>query len=122
MNRDDPSLCAREGDSFASVPSLPPSLPLPPAGGRLNPELGRAAAESGGAVGADRRALLMGLGGAAAGALLMSARTAQAAGGPINPPAGTVGSTGRTLSEIEPRGNPAPSTASTATDASAAFE
>jgi parallel beta-helix repeat protein len=49
----------------------------------------------------DRRALLAGIGGLAAGALLVGARTAQA--GPLNPPAGPVASTGKTLMEVEPR-------------------
>lgn len=50
---------------------------------------------------ADRRALLAGIGGLAAGAMLVASRTAQA--GPLNPPAGPVASTGKTLTEVEPR-------------------
>lgn len=49
----------------------------------------------------ERRALLAGIGGLAAGALLVGARTAQA--GPLDPPAGPVASTGKVLGEIEPR-------------------
>lgn len=49
----------------------------------------------------ERRALLAGLGGLAAGAMLVGGRTAHA--GPLNPPAGPVTSTGKTLSEVEPR-------------------
>jgi hypothetical protein len=49
----------------------------------------------------QRRALLAGIGGLAAGALLVGARTAQA--GPLTPPAGPVASTGKTLMEVEPR-------------------
>jgi hypothetical protein len=49
----------------------------------------------------DRRALLAGIGGLAAGALMVGPRTAQA--GPINPPPGPVASTGKTLTEVEPR-------------------
>lgn len=46
----------------------------------------------------DRRALIAGLGGIAAGAFLAGARTAQA--GPLNPPGGPVAPTGRTTQEI----------------------
>lgn len=46
-----------------------------------------------------RRALLAGIGGLAAGAFLAS----KAAAGPLNPPAGPVTSTGKTLTEVEPR-------------------
>ncbi len=49
----------------------------------------------------DRRALLAGIAGIGAGALLAGARTAHA--GPLNPPAGPVASTGKTLTEVEPR-------------------
>lgn len=49
----------------------------------------------------DRRALLAGIGGLAAGAFLAGSRSAYA--GPLNPPAGPIVSTGKTLSEIEPR-------------------
>jgi hypothetical protein len=48
---------------------------------------------------ADRRALLAGLGGIAAGVFM--AGRAQA--GPLNPPAGPVTSTGKTLLDVEPR-------------------
>ncbi len=48
---------------------------------------------------AERRAILAGLGGLAAGAFL--AGRAQA--GPLNPPAGPVASTGKTLTDVEPR-------------------
>lgn len=48
----------------------------------------------------SRRALLTGIGGLAAGALV-AARPAHA--GPLDPPAGPVTSTGKTLTEIEPR-------------------
>ena len=48
---------------------------------------------------ADRRALLAGLGGIAAGVFM--AGNAQA--GPLNPPAGPVTSTGKTLLDVEPR-------------------
>ena len=47
----------------------------------------------------DRRALLAGIGGLAAGALLAGKANA----GPLNPPAGPVASTYKTLSEVEPR-------------------
>lgn len=61
---------------------------------------GTTVSQSGSADDASKRsALIAGLGGLAAGALL--ARHAQA--GPLNPPPGPVASTGRTLSEIEPR-------------------
>lgn len=50
---------------------------------------------------ADRRALLAGLGGLAAGSLLAGANTAHA--GPLSPPPGPVTPTGRTLLEVEPR-------------------
>lgn len=43
---------------------------------------------------ADRRAMLAGIGGLAAGALLLSTRSAQA--GPLNPPAGPVAQSART--------------------------
>lgn len=46
----------------------------------------------------QRRALLAGLGGLAAGALLVGARTAKA--GPLTPPPGAVAPTGRTTEEI----------------------
>lgn len=46
----------------------------------------------------DRRALLAGLGGVAAGALFAGARSAQA--GPLTPPGGPIGPTGRTNQEI----------------------
>lgn len=49
----------------------------------------------------DRRALLAGIGGLAAGAFLAGSRTAQ--GGPITPPPGPVIGTGKTLTEVEPR-------------------
>lgn len=49
----------------------------------------------------DRRALLAGIGGLAAGALLAGAKTAHA--GPLNPPPGPIASTGKTLTEVEPR-------------------
>lgn len=49
----------------------------------------------------SRRALLMGVGGLAAGALLASSR--QASAGPLVPPAGPVTSTGVTLSDINAR-------------------
>lgn len=48
-----------------------------------------------------RRSLLAGLGGVAAGAILAGGRSAQA--GPLNPPAGPIASTGKTLTEVEPR-------------------
>lgn len=47
----------------------------------------------------DRRALLAGIGGIAAGALLVS----RASAGPLTPPTGTLASTGKTLTEVEPR-------------------
>ena len=47
----------------------------------------------------DRRAMLAGIGGLAAGALLAGKANA----GPLNPPAGPVASTGKTLSDVEPR-------------------
>jgi parallel beta-helix repeat protein len=47
----------------------------------------------------DRRAMLAGIGGLAAGAFLVGKANA----GPLNPPAGPVASTGKTLSDIEPR-------------------
>lgn len=47
----------------------------------------------------DRRALLAGIGGLAAGAFIAGKANA----GPLNPPAGPIASTGKTLSEIEPR-------------------
>ncbi|MFT3686773.1 MAG: right-handed parallel beta-helix repeat-containing protein [Phycisphaerales bacterium] len=73
----------------------------PPAA-QLDPQLAQLAAEASmPSTSADRRALIMGLGGVAAGAFLASSRTAQA--GPIAPPSGPITSTGRTLSEIEPR-------------------
>ena len=50
---------------------------------------------------ADRRALIAGIGGLAAGALLLSARSAHA--GPLTPPAGPVTGTYKTLAEVEPR-------------------
>lgn len=53
---------------------------------------------AGSSVPADRRAMLAGIGGLAAGALLLSSRSAQA--GPLNPPAGPVASSGRTTQEI----------------------
>ena len=46
----------------------------------------------------DRRAMLAGIGGLAAGALFLSARSAQA--GPLEPPDGPVASTGKTTQEI----------------------
>ncbi len=49
----------------------------------------------------ERRALLAGLGGLAAGAVLLGGRTAHA--GPLNPPHGPITSTGKTLTEVEPR-------------------
>ncbi len=49
----------------------------------------------------DRRALLAGIGGLAAGALLVGSNAAHA--GPLNPPAGPIASTGKTLTEVEPR-------------------
>ncbi|MCC7387952.1 MAG: right-handed parallel beta-helix repeat-containing protein [Phycisphaerales bacterium] len=49
----------------------------------------------------ERRAMLAGLGGLAAGAMLAGGRAAQA--GPLDPPAGPVTSTGKTLTEVEPR-------------------
>ncbi|QOI99961.1 MAG: right-handed parallel beta-helix repeat-containing protein [Phycisphaeraceae bacterium] len=48
---------------------------------------------------AQRRALLAGLGGLAAGALVAS----RAHAGPLDPPPGPVAPTGRTLTEVEPR-------------------
>ncbi|MBX3323349.1 MAG: right-handed parallel beta-helix repeat-containing protein [Phycisphaeraceae bacterium] len=54
-----------------------------------------------GGIGADRRALLAGLGGLAAGALFAGSRTAHA--GPLNPPPGPIAPTGKTLTEVEPR-------------------
>lgn len=47
----------------------------------------------------DRRALLAGIGGLAAGALLSQ----RAVAGPINPPAGPIAGTHKTLGDIEPR-------------------
>jgi parallel beta-helix repeat protein len=47
---------------------------------------------------ADRRAMLAGIGGLAAGALLLSTRSAQA--GPLTPPAGPVAPTGKTTQEL----------------------
>jgi parallel beta-helix repeat protein len=47
----------------------------------------------------DRRALLAGLGGIAAGAFIASKANA----GPLNPPAGPIESTGKTLRDVEPR-------------------
>ena len=49
----------------------------------------------------ERRAILAGLGGLAAGALLVGGRSAHA--GPLDPPVGPVASTGKTLTEVEPR-------------------
>ncbi len=49
----------------------------------------------------DRRALLAGIGGLAAGALLVGTRSAQA--GPLDPPSGPIGSTGISLQEIAER-------------------
>jgi len=64
---------------------------------------------------AHRRALLAGLGGIAAGALV----TGKAKAGPLNPPAGPITSTGKTLTEVEPR--IAVSSANTPGDASATY-
>ena len=47
----------------------------------------------------DRRALLAGIGGLAAGAFLASTANA----GPLDPPAGPIESTGKTLRDVEPR-------------------
>ena len=47
----------------------------------------------------DRRALLAGIGGLAAGALLVGKANA----GPLDPPAGPIESTGKTLRDVEPR-------------------
>lgn len=47
----------------------------------------------------QRRSILAGIGGLAAGALLAGRANA----GPLNPPAGPVTSTGKTLTEVEPR-------------------
>jgi hypothetical protein len=47
----------------------------------------------------DRRALLAGLGGLAAGAFVAG----RAKAGPLDPPAGPITSTGKTLTEVEPR-------------------
>jgi len=49
----------------------------------------------------DRRAMLAGLGGLAAGALLSGGRTAHA--GPLTPPAGPIAPTMKRLDEVEPR-------------------
>jgi hypothetical protein len=49
----------------------------------------------------DRRLLLGAVG--LAGVAALSAGRAKAAGGPLNPPAGAVSPTGKTLAEIEPR-------------------
>ncbi|MBX3392616.1 MAG: right-handed parallel beta-helix repeat-containing protein [Phycisphaeraceae bacterium] len=49
----------------------------------------------------DRRALLAGIGGIAAGAILAAAKSAHA--GPLDPPAGPVAGTYKTLTEVEPR-------------------
>jgi hypothetical protein len=49
--------------------------------------------------GFERRAVLAGVAGAAAGALL----TRGAGAGPLNPPPGPITSTGKTLTEVEPR-------------------
>lgn len=51
--------------------------------------------------GLPRRAMLAGLGGLAAGVLLAGGREVQA--GPLEPPLGPISSTGRTLTEVEPR-------------------
>jgi len=50
---------------------------------------------------AHRRAMLAGIGGLAAGAFLTGNRAAHA--GPLNPPAGPITGTGKTLTEVEPR-------------------
>lgn len=63
----------------------------------------------------QRRALLAGLGGLAAGAFL----TRNAAAGPLNPPPGPITSTGKTLVEVEPR--IAINAANTPGDASSVF-
>lgn len=47
----------------------------------------------------DRRAMLAGIGGLAAGAILVGKANA----GPLNPPAGPIESTGKTLRDVEPR-------------------
>ena len=47
----------------------------------------------------DRRAMLAGIGGLAAGAVMAG----RAHAGPLNPPAGPIESTGKTLSDVEPR-------------------
>lgn len=57
------------------------------------------ACPSEGAAATQRRSILAGLGGLAAGALLAG----RAHAGPLNPPAGPVTSTGKTLTEVEPR-------------------
>lgn len=58
-----------------------------------------AAGAPAGDAGPQRRALLAGLGGLAAGAFLAS----KASAGPLNPPPGPITPTGKTLTEIEPR-------------------
>jgi hypothetical protein len=50
----------------------------------------------------ERRAMLAGLGGLAAGAWLAGTRSTAHAG-PLNPPPGPITSTGKTLGEVEPR-------------------
>lgn len=52
-----------------------------------------------GAIPEPRRAILAGVAGLAAGALLAG----RASGGPLDPPAGPILSTGKTLTEVEPR-------------------
>lgn len=65
----------------------------------------------------DRRAILAGIGGIAAGALLAGSRTANA--GPLTPPPGPITSTHKTLTQVEPR-TPINST-NTPGDATATF-
>lgn len=77
----------------APLPSVSPLSPSPTQPGSVGSSLPAGPSE--------RRSLLAGIGGLAAGVLLAGARTAQA--GPLNPPGGPVTSTGKTLTEVEPR-------------------
>jgi len=62
-------------------------------------ELGGVTDGVGNDIATQRRAILAGVAGIAAGAFL----TRGASAGPLNPPAGPVASTGKTLTEVEPR-------------------
>lgn len=60
---------------------------------------GPSLSESGSDAAWRRRAMLAGIGGLAAGAMLVQ----RAGAGPLNPPAGPIAGTGKTLTEVEPR-------------------